>query len=59
MHRAKKGKNWHFGMKAHIGVDLHTGLMRTVVGTPANVSDVTQAAALLHGKEELVLGDAG
>ena len=41
------------------GVDLHTGLVHTVVGTAANVADVTQAANLLHGQEEMVLGDAG
>jgi IS5 family transposase len=59
MHPAKKGKNWHFGMKAHIGVDLHTGLVHSVVGTPANVADVTQVGGLLHGEEEVVFGDAG
>ncbi|WP_232625937.1 IS5 family transposase [Achromobacter deleyi] len=59
MHQTKKGNTWHFGMKAHIGVDLHSGLVHTVVGTAANVNDVTQAHALLHGQEELVLGDAG
>lgn len=59
MHQTRKGNQWYFGMKAHIGVDLHSGLVHTVVGTAANVSDVTQAHALLHGDEELVLGDAG
>lgn len=59
MHQAKKGNAWHFGMKAHIGVDLGTGLVHTVVGTAANVSDVSQAHRLLHGKEKLRLGDAG
>lgn len=59
MHQTKKGSNWRFGMKAHIGVDLHTGLVHSVQGTAANVSDVTQAHHLLHGQEELVLGDAG
>jgi IS5 family transposase len=59
MHQAKKGKQWHFGMKAHIGVDVASGLVHTVVGTAANVADVTQAHALLHGEETDVLGDAG
>lgn len=59
MHQTKKGKDWRFGMKAHVGVDLHTGLVHSVRGTAANVSDVTQAAHLLHGKERLVFGDAG
>ncbi|MBA4742762.1 MAG: IS5 family transposase [Azoarcus sp.] len=59
MHQAKKGNQWHFGMKAHIGVDLESGLVHTLVGTAANVSDVTQAHALLHGDEAAVLGDSG
>jgi len=59
MHQAKKGNQWHFGMKAHIGVDLDSGLVHTVVGTAAHVADVTQAHALLHGQETAVLGDAG
>src|SRR5690625_5883482 len=45
-------------MKAHIGVDM-MGLVHTVIGIPANVNDVTQAHGLLHGEEEMVLGDAG
>ncbi len=59
MHQAKKGNQWHFGMKAHIGVDANSGLVHTVIGTAANVSDVTQAQALLHGDETDVFGDAG
>lgn len=59
MHQAKKGKQWHFGMKAHIGVDAESGLTHTVIGTAANVSDVTQAGALLHGDETDVFADAG
>ena len=59
MHQAKKGNEWHFGMKAHIGVDAESGLVHTVVGTAANVADVTQAQDLLHGDEEDVFADAG
>ena len=59
MHQTKKGKQWYFGMKAHIGVDAHSGLVHSVVGTAANVNDVTQAGALLHGHEEVAFGDAG
>jgi IS5 family transposase len=59
MHQSKKGNDWHFGMKAHVGVDMATGLVHSVVGTAGNVADVTQANALLHGGEEAVLGDAG
>lgn len=59
MHQSKKGNDWHFGMKAHVGVDMATGLVHTVVGTAGNVSDVTQAHALLHGGEKVALGDAG
>ncbi len=43
MHQVKKGNQWHFGMKAHIGADADSGLVHTVVGTAANVNDVTQA----------------
>ncbi len=50
MHQAKKGNQWHFGMKAHIGVDAESGIVHTVVATAANVNDVTQAGALLHGR---------
>jgi IS5 family transposase len=59
MHQSKKGNDWHFGMKAHVGVDMATGLVHSVVGTAGNVGDVTQAHALLHGGEKAVLGDAG
>jgi transposase, IS5 family len=59
MHQTKKGNQWYFGMKAHIGVDAHSGLVHSVVGTAANINDVTQAGALLHGQEEVAFGDAG
>jgi IS5 family transposase len=59
MHQVKKGKQWHFGMKAHIGVDAESGLVHTVIGTAAHVSDITQAGALLHGHEKDAFGDAG
>ena len=59
MHQAKKGNQWHFGMKAHIGVDADSGLVHTVIGTAANVNDVTQGHGLLHGAETVVFADAG
>jgi len=59
MRQTKKGNQWYFGMKAHIGVDADTGITHTVVTTAANVADVTQAHALLHGDEKFVIGDAG
>ncbi len=59
MHQTKKGNQWHFGMKAHIGVDADSGLVHTVVGTAANVNDVTQAHALVHGEETDVFADSG
>ncbi len=59
MHQTKKGNQWHFGMKAHIGVDADSGLVHTVLGTAANVNDVTQAGALVHGEEADVFADAG
>jgi IS5 family transposase len=59
MHQTKKGNQWHFGMKAHIGVDADSGLVHTVIGTAANVNDVTQGHGLLHGDETVVFADAG
>src|SRR3546814_7480850 len=59
MHQVKKGNQWHFGMKAHVGVDADSGLVHTVVGTAANVNDVTQASALVHGEDTDVFADAG
>ncbi|MCE4540807.1 IS5 family transposase [Pelomonas sp. P7] len=59
MHQTKKGNQWFFGMKAHIGVDAESGLVHSVMGTAANVADVTQAGALLHGDETHAFGDAG
>jgi IS5 family transposase len=59
MHSTQKGGNWYFGMKSHIGVDADSGLVHTVIGTAANVHDVTVAQALLHGKETDVYADAG
>jgi IS5 family transposase len=59
MRQTKKGNNYYFGMKAHIGADADSGLVHTVICTPANTNDVTQAEALLHGEEEIAFGDAG
>ena len=59
MHQTRKGNQYYFGMKAHIGVDAEGGLVHTVTTTAANAADVTQAGNLLHGKEEAVFGDAG
>jgi transposase, IS5 family len=59
MHQTKKGNQWHFGMKAHIGVDAESGLVHSVIGTAANISDITQTAGLLHGQETDVFADAG
>ena len=57
MHQAKKGKNWYFGMKAHVGVDSKTKIIHTAVATAANVSDVAMLPDLLHGEETRVWGD--
>ena len=59
MHQTKKGNQWYFGMKAHIGTDAESGLVHTVIGTAANVNDVTQGHGLLHGGEDVVFADAG
>jgi IS5 family transposase len=59
MHQAKKGNQWHFGMKAHIAVDAASGLVHTVRGMATNVNEVVEANALLHGEETDAFGDAG
>lgn len=59
MHQTRKGKQWYFGMKAHIGVDESLGLIHSLETTAANEADVNVAGNLLHGKEKNVWGDAG
>jgi IS5 family transposase len=59
MHQTRKGNQWYFGMKAHIGADRDSKLVPTVVVTAANVADITQTAQLLHGEEKQVHADAG
>ena len=59
MHQTKKGNQWHFGMKAHIGVDSETGVVHSMTTTAANAHDITEAHNLLHGRETVVWGDAG
>lgn len=58
MHQTRKGKDWHFGMKAHVGVDRKTKLIHSVAATPANVADGNMVGELLHGGETHVWGDA-
>ncbi len=59
MHQTKKGHQWYFGMKAHMGADRDSKLVHTVVVTAANVADITKTAELLHGEEPQVHADAG
>ena len=59
MHQTKKGNQWHFGMKAHIGVDAESGLAHSLETTAANAADVSTAHAVLHGDEEEAWDDAG
>lgn len=59
MSSTKKGNQWYFGMKAHIGADTANGLVHTVIGTAAKVPDVTMTDSLLHGAEKAVFGDKG
>lgn len=59
MHQTKKGNQWHFGMKAHIGVDVKTGLTHTFTTTAANVHDLNEAHQLLHGEEKHIFADSG
>ncbi|BEJ27242.1 hypothetical protein OIPH1902010_06780 [Escherichia coli] len=53
MHQTKKGNQWYFGMKAHIGVDAKSGLTHSLVTTAANEHDLNQVGKLLHGDEDL------
>ena len=58
-HQVKKGNTWHFGYKAHIGVDRDSGIVHTVKATAANVHDVSMTSELMHGEEETLNGDNG
>lgn len=58
MKQAKKGNQWHFGMKAHIGVDAQSGCVHSAEMTAANVHDSVVTDALLHGEEEIAFGDS-
>lgn len=59
MHQSKKGNQWYFGMKAHIGADAHSAVVHSVTTTAANTADVTEVHTLLHGDERDVFADAG
>lgn len=59
MHQTKKGNEWRFGMKCHIGVDAGSGLVHSITVTAANVHDITQAAKLIREDDEVVYGDSG
>jgi transposase, IS5 family len=59
MHQTKKGNQWYFGMKVHIGVDKDNGLIHSIETTSANVHDLTPAAELLHDQETVVYADSG
>ena len=59
MKQTRKGKQWHFGMKLHIGVDEQTALVHSLVSTAANVHDLRPSDQLLHGEEVRLRADAG
>ena len=59
MHQTKKGNQWYFGMKVHVGADVDSGLVHTVSVTPANVSDISQLPDLLREDDRAVFGDKG
>ena len=59
MHSSKKGNQWYFGMKAHIGMDAESGLVHTAGGTAGHMADVTEGSGLLHGEETVVFADSG
>ncbi len=58
MHQTKKGNEWRFGMKCHVGVDAFSGLVHTITVTAANAHDITQAANLIREDDEVVYGDS-
>ena len=59
MHQTKKGNEWKFGMKCHIGVDAGTGIVHTITATSGNVHDICEASKLLREDDEFVYGDSG
>ena len=59
MHQTKKGNEWRFGMKCHIGVDAFSGLVHTIEVTPANAHEITVASKLIREDDEVVYGDSG
>lgn len=59
VHQTKKGNQWHFGLKAHMGVDARTGLTHSFTTTAANEHDLNQAGNVLHGEEEFIFADSG
>ena len=59
MHSSKKGNQWYFGMKAHIGVDADSGLVHTARSTAGHVHDINEGNSLLHGQEQMVFADVG
>ena len=59
MHQTKKGNEWRFGMKCHVGVDAGTGYVHTITATPANTHDITEAHKLIREDDEVVYGDSG
>ena len=59
MHQTKKGNQWYFGMKIHVGADVNSGLVHTVSVTPANASDMSQLPCLLREDDRAVFGDKG
>lgn len=59
MHQTRKGQQWYFGMKAHIGVDAGTGYLHSVTVTAANVHDLDEIAKLVRGDDQVVYADAG
>jgi IS5 family transposase len=59
MHQTKKGKQWYFGMKVHVGADVHSGLVHTVAVTPANASDISELPELPREDDRAVFGDKG
>ena len=59
MHQTKKGNQWYFGMKIHVGADVNSGLVHTLSVTPANASDISQLPELVREDDRALFGDKG
>jgi len=59
MHQTRKGNQWYFGMKIHVGADINSGAVHSVTTTAANVADITELPNLIREKDQVIFADAG